>query len=452
MEDAVWTAFVQSAGDPGDDYRLLGALPPSAMAAAVEGATLPNGEQLTVIQAAQLGLVYRLARRRIHVDAGLDLQLWVDPDPWKDQAGEVPTTPNVPKAVTMGVPERKMKYSAVLDQGDESEFTIPSETQKQAWLEGYINLTGGLPLEQEEPSLEQVAALQKRLAAGFGPYADFSVFLPYGRKAHRSQKYRTYIPTQEGYLVREIPGPSNFDQWRASYRVYRTALMMLNTLTMATCVAYEAHIEKLNRLYGGAWHLIVAADDLARSEHLVRLKVATNLDIANGMKEPPAWSDQSPWEALFRLLIKDNTFWGDQVHVLANAWLAHGSKGKPLTPSEAIAVNTIQGGVNAIQPPTEKPGDSGTSTSARRSRNERRKDAKKRKLESNQTENQKGGKGKGKGKDKPQACFAWNNQNGACAGLPPGAACRGRVPREHRCTKCGSLGHPSTQCTQQEGS
>ena len=233
MEDAVWTAFVQSAGDPGDDYRLLGALPPSAMAAAVEGATLPNGEQLTVIQAAQLGLVYRLARRRIHVDAGLDLQLWVDPDPWKDQAGEVPTTPNVPKAVTMGVPERKMKYSAVLDQGDESEFTIPSETQKQAWLEGYINLTGGLPLEQEEPSLEQVAALQKRLAAGFGPYADFSVFLPYGRKAHRSQKYRTYIPTQEGYLVREIPGPSNFDQWRASYRVYRTALMMLNTLTMA---------------------------------------------------------------------------------------------------------------------------------------------------------------------------------------------------------------------------
>ena len=192
-----------------------------------------------MIQAAQLGLVYRLARRRIHVDAGLDLQLWVDPDPWKDQAGEVPTTPNVPKAVTMGVPERKMKYSAVLDQGDESEFTIPSETQKQAWLEGYINLTGGLPLEQEEPSLEQVAALQKRLAAGFGPYADFSVFLPYGRKAHRSQKYRTYIPTQEGYLVREIPGPSNFDQWRASYRVYRTALMMLNTLTMATCVAYE---------------------------------------------------------------------------------------------------------------------------------------------------------------------------------------------------------------------
>ena len=37
-----------------------------------------------------------------------------------------------------------MKFSAVLDQGDESEFTIPSETQKQVWLEGYINQTGGI--------------------------------------------------------------------------------------------------------------------------------------------------------------------------------------------------------------------------------------------------------------------------------------------------------------------
>ena len=129
--------------------------------------------------------------------------------------------------------------------------------------------------------------------------------------------------------------------------------------------------------------------------------MATNLDIANGTEEPPSWSGQSLWEALFRLLIKDNKFWGDQEHVPANAWLAHGSKGKPLTPAEAIAANTIQGGVNAIQPPTEKFGDSGISTSARWTRNDRRKDAKKRKLEATQNEDPKANKGKGKGKDKP---------------------------------------------------
>ena len=97
VDDAVWTAFVQSAGGPGDDHRLLAALPPSAIAAAVEGAALVNGDQLTVIQAAQLGLVYRLARRKIHADAGLDLQLWVDPDPWKEPSNDTPAMPTVPR-------------------------------------------------------------------------------------------------------------------------------------------------------------------------------------------------------------------------------------------------------------------------------------------------------------------------------------------------------------------
>ena len=128
---------------------------------------------------------------------------------------------------------------------------------------------------------------------------------------------------------------------------------MLDILTMATCVAYEAHVEKLDRLYPGAWHLIVAADDLGRSEHLVRLRVSVNLDIANGTKEPMGWAVESPWECLFRMLVKDSSFWAEQVHVPANAWLAHGSKGKPLTPAEAVAAASIQGGINAIKPDTE---------------------------------------------------------------------------------------------------
>ena len=357
------------------------------------------------------------------------------------------------KEVTKVSTERKMKFSAVLDQGDESEFIISSEEQKQRWLENFVKQTGGLPLEQEEPSTEQISALLRRINSGGAPYADFSVWLPYGKKAHRTQKYRSYIPVMGGYITKEIPGPGSYDQWRASFRVYRTALLMLDILTMAACVAYEAHIEKLDRLYPGAWHLIVGADDLARSEHLVRLKVSVNMDIANGTKEPLGWSEENPWESLFRLLIKDAAFWAEQVHVPANAWLAHGSKGKPLTPAEAIATASIQGGISAIKPDTESP--AGTSTSARRTRNTRRREAKKRQGESEgQTDPKRAkgeGKGKGKGKEKTQACYAWNNNNGACAGLPPGAACQGRVQRAHVCTKCGSVGHPSCQCPQKEG-
>ena len=60
LDDAVWQAFTEQAGEPGDDPRLLASLPPTAIAAACEVAAMPDGAPLTAIQAAHVGLVYRL--------------------------------------------------------------------------------------------------------------------------------------------------------------------------------------------------------------------------------------------------------------------------------------------------------------------------------------------------------------------------------------------------------
>lgn len=54
------------------------------------------------------------------------------------------------------------------------------------------------------------------------------------------------------YIMKEMPGPATFTQWQASFRVYRTALLMLEVLTMATMVSYESMIEKFTKLYLGA--------------------------------------------------------------------------------------------------------------------------------------------------------------------------------------------------------
>ena len=352
VEDAVWESFTKAIGDPGDNAQLLASLPPSTFAQAVEATELTDGSKLSVIQATQLGLVYRLARRKLHLDNGLDLNLWVDPDPWQETKPSFPPTP--PATAGAAQPDRKMKFSAVLDQSDETEFAVASEQQKQLWLQTYIQATGGLPQENEEPSTEQVSAMRRRIGQGMSPYADFALFVPYGKKAMRAHKYRTYLPAPGGgYMMREVPGPGNFVQWQASFRVYRTTLLMLDVVTMATLVSYEAHIEKLARLYPGAWHLIVAADDLGRAEHLNRLKVTTAMEIADGGRPPTRWDENSPWEALFRLLLKDHQFWSEQVHVPANAWLSHGARGVPTTPAEALADLAIQGGADILKPEVE---------------------------------------------------------------------------------------------------
>jgi hypothetical protein len=397
VPDDLWAAFVQVVGDPKEDSRLLAALPSTVVQAAIEATVMDNGDPVSLVQAAQLGLVYRLAKRKQHVDSGLDLNLWTDPDPWATNSTSTPTPPVGDTLDQTKGTERKMKFASILDQADDSEFVVANESQKQVWLQTFVNLTGDLPMEQEDPTTEQLSALHRRLMMKQCPYVDFAVFLPFGRKAHRAQRYRTYVMTPNGFYTKELPGPSGIDQWRASFRVYRTALLMLNAVTMATAVAYESFIEKLDRLYKGCWHLVVQADELARSEHMLRLKVAAEMEIALGGKAPAMWNPENPWEALFRKLLKDSDFWAEQVHLPANAWLAHGSKGKLLTPSEAIAENNIQGGAAALKAETEAP--KGNQEPWKRSANARRRDAKKRKFqEAEDKDTNTKGKGKGKGK------------------------------------------------------
>ena len=63
-----------------------------------------------------------------------------------------------------------------------------------------------------------------------------------------------------------------------------------------------------------------------------------------------------------------------------------------------------------------------------------------------------GGAGRGgSGNPGEEECYAWNNGNGLCGGLPPGSQCKGKVQRLHRCTVCKSPGHPSKECPQRKG-
>lgn len=59
--------------------------------------------------------------------------------------------------------ERKLKVSQVLDQGDDGEFYLESEDTRAMWLERYRQATGGVTPGEEEPSLEQLSALARRI-------------------------------------------------------------------------------------------------------------------------------------------------------------------------------------------------------------------------------------------------------------------------------------------------
>ena len=76
----VWGAVRGTMGDPGEDLRPFAALPPAAIALACENA-LVEGVALTAIQASQVGLMFRLARRIWHVRDGGFWERWLDTNP-----------------------------------------------------------------------------------------------------------------------------------------------------------------------------------------------------------------------------------------------------------------------------------------------------------------------------------------------------------------------------------
>lgn len=59
--------------------------------------------------------------------------------------------------------ERKMKMTQILDQGDDGEFVVQGEDARAAWHQQYLATVGGLPPEEEDPTLEQLSALHRRI-------------------------------------------------------------------------------------------------------------------------------------------------------------------------------------------------------------------------------------------------------------------------------------------------
>ena len=450
LPDEVWDAFVAVIGNPGNDLRLLGFLPRHVVTAALERAVLPDGSQFSAVQASHVGMVYNLIRKIIYTRDGNDWDSYVETSLFGS-----PTTSTPGATTTTAAPttlERKLKISQVLDQGDDGEFVVQSEATRAQWYANYKKVIGGYPPEEEEPTIEQLSGLQRRIEVqSVAPFADFAIFVPFGQRHLKASRFRSYVLTSEGYVTKELPGPANYIQWRMCFRILRAALLMLEAASLSALMGYEQWIEQLTRLYPNAWHLVYSADELARSGQSNRLRARVLLAVQDGEAPPAGWDHAKPWDWVFSQLPKETSFWQSQVHGPALAWIASGSRGTPRTPAEQFAVAHLQGGLSAISPILERPRqEADVATTPTRTRREARKRKKEKEREDAKRPSKSFGSGgqdgKGEGKGAKQKCFGWNNGNGPCAELAPGTPCASKVQREHKCTICGSPGHPSRSC------
>eukprot|EP00435_Cladocopium_sp_Y103_P025911 s2755_g6.t1 len=467
VPDAIWRAFEVQVGSPGSDLRLLAALPKVALVAGCGNAVTDQGP-LTPMQATQVGLVWRLARRVMAAQSNVSEAEFVDIDPWLEgdtrAGGDGSRSEPTPGRQSGGVKERVLKMSSLIDQQDESELLPPSSSDVDRWYQSYIVTMGSPPDESEEPTPSQLAALHKKVfIENRPPYCDFSVWTPFERRMSRIQKCRIYTPLGDGtYLQKDLPGPGSYTAWKASWNVFRAACIMLNICSMASLEAYSKQVEKLTTQWPRCWGLIYCAEDSARAERLEKWRRRLTIEAAQNRQTPRDWDPLRPWSCIFIQVAADMEFWAEKVHHPAAAWTAAGGRGAPTVATEAAVLDVIQGGPRALQQDAE--GGHANQDGRRTQANRDRRAAKRKRLaaereeltryrSSTTTSNAKGGgtqKGKGTGKSKDQSglelCFSWAAGKGHCADVPPGGECKGPTKRVHKCRICLSPSHRDADC------
>lgn len=253
----------EQTGDMRNSIRALSLISAPAVAVAInatEVTTAPGPPAVrrpaTLVEKTGLALMWRIARRLAWRASGEAWDAYRDVDPL-DPVAPAPLALAVPAAAqpaaaTAPVPGgRRIRANQVIDQGDEAEFAPATQVQLDGWYATYLMLNRGPPSESREPNEDQLVALYNRVMIGRrSPYVDLAIWCPYARRAIRASKFRAWIPTGSGeYICRELPGPENFKQWTAGWRVFEVAALMVAALTPTALALYFEHIKQLVQLF-----------------------------------------------------------------------------------------------------------------------------------------------------------------------------------------------------------
>lgn len=119
--------------------------------------------------------------------------------------------------------------------------------------------------------------------------------------------------------------------WRASWNVFRAALIMLNICSLVSLETYARQVEKLNTQWPRCWGLIYMADD----ERLEKIRRRLTIESAQNRQVPRDWDPMKPWSCVFTQLAGDLEFCAERVHHPAAAWTAAGGRGAPTVATEA---------------------------------------------------------------------------------------------------------------------
>ena len=92
-------------------------------------------------------------------------------------------------------------------------------SSKAAFYGKYVAKMGGLPADAEDPTIEQLSAILRKVKVLHQPpYCDFAVWVPLAKRHLKAQKYQSFVLQEDGtFEAKMVPGPSCFSHWHTAW-------------------------------------------------------------------------------------------------------------------------------------------------------------------------------------------------------------------------------------------
>ena len=204
-----------------------------------------------------------------------------------------------------------VKLANVIDRTSDDEARPLTKDEIDAAYDRCDQKLGGMPPEDQETTVEQLAVRRHLVKTELAPHADFGIFGPHAIHIQQMVKLTGMIPNTSGGLFRsEMAGPMTVEQWESCYRVSRTAMLILRVAWPSSLDSYLDHANQYHMRYSHeCWAVLYQTDTRARHELAERIRRRGRIKYDEVAATTPetqrvshTYDPQIPWDFVFRLL------------------------------------------------------------------------------------------------------------------------------------------------------
>jgi hypothetical protein len=157
------------------------------------------------------------------------------------------------------------------------------------------------------------------------------VWGPYGDRLARAMKFMSQEFRDGKWANIELQGASNLHSWEESWRIFRTAAIMLGLATSSTLDRYSLEFRERVREYPNCWHIAAQADIRCRSEWWT-LELRKQEAFHAAQPQLSAFNPAQPWNSIIKASSTNTEFWHKEFDKLALNYKLSGGRALPAVP------------------------------------------------------------------------------------------------------------------------